>query len=99
MTCERIYGILIFMIERNILPDIIPDAVFDLGELGCGDLIIALLKSMRTLELGQIAQVRAVDPGAPVDIAAWCHMKGNELLADCCGEDSAYFYIKKGENP
>jgi len=80
------------------LPDIIPDAVFDLGELGCGDLIIALLKSMRTLESGQIARVRALDPGAPVDIAAWCNMKGNELLADCCGEENAYFFIMKGDN-
>ena len=53
---------------------------------------------MRTLESGQIAQIRAVDPGAPVDIAAWCNMKGNVLLADCCGEDNAYFYIQKGDN-
>ena len=80
------------------LPDILPDAVHDLGELGCGDLIIALLKAMLPLEQGQIAQIRAMDPGAPVDIAAWCNMKGNELLADCCGEDNAYFYIKKGDN-
>ena len=86
------------MQARNNLPNIVPDAVFDLGGLGCGDLIIALLKSLRTLETGQIAQVRALDPGAPVDIAAWCNMKGNELLADCCGEDNAYFYIKKGDN-
>ena len=85
------------MEEKVVLPDINPDAVFDFGELGCGDLIIALLKSMRPLEQGQIAQVRALDPGAPVDIAAWCNMIGNELLADCCGEDNAYFYIKKGE--
>ena len=83
---------------KNTLLNIEPDAVFDFEELGCGDLIIALLKSMRTLESGQIAQVRAVDPGAPVDIAAWCNMIGNELLADCCGEDNAYFYIKKGDN-
>lgn len=80
------------------LPDIMPDAVFDLEELSCGDLIIALLKSMRSLKPGQVVQIRAVDPGAPVDIAAWCNMKGNELLADCCGEESAYFYIKKGNN-
>lgn len=82
--------------EKIVLPNINPDAVFDFGELGCGDLIVALLKSMRTLEQGQIAQVHALDPGAPVDIAAWCNMIGNELLADCCGEDNAYFYIKKG---
>ena len=85
------------MEEKNILLNIIPDAVFDMGELGCGDLIMALLKSMRTLESGQIAQVHALDPGAPVDIAAWCKMIGNELLADCRGEDNAYFYIKKGD--
>lgn len=80
------------------LPNIMPDAVHDLGELGCGDLIIALLRATRSLEPGQIAQIRAVDPGAPVDIAAWCNMKGNELLADCCGDENAYFYIKKGDN-
>ncbi len=79
------------------LPDITPDAVCDLGDLSCGDLIIAVLRAMRPLEPGQIAQIRAVDPGAPVDIAAWCNMKGNELLADCCGEDKAYFFIKKGD--
>ncbi len=78
-------------------PNITPDGVFDLDELSCGDLIIALLRAMRSLEPGQIAQIRAVDTGAPVDIAAWCNMKGNKLLADCCGEDNAYFFIKKGE--
>ena len=86
------------MKEPIALPDITPDAAFDLGELGCGDLIIALLKSMRALEPGQVAQIRALDPGAAVDIAAWCNMKGNELLADSCGEDNAYFFIKKGDN-
>ncbi len=86
------------MKESIPLPDITPDAAFDMGELGCGDLIIALLKSMRTLEPGQVAQIRALDPGAAVDIAAWCNMKGNELLADSCGEDNAYFFIKKGDN-
>jgi tRNA 2-thiouridine synthesizing protein A len=86
------------MKEPIALPDITPDAVFDLGELGCGDLIIALLKSMRALEPGQVAQIRALDPGAAVDIAAWCNMKGNELLTDSCGEDNAYFFIKKGDN-
>jgi len=80
------------------LSDITSDAVFDLGDRGCGDLIVALMKSMRMLEPGQIARIRAVDPGAPVDIAAWCNMKGNELLADCCGEANAYFYIKRGDN-
>lgn len=97
MTTEDLHGILFCMQVMNQLPNIEPDAVFDLGELGCGDLIVALLKAMRTLETGQIAQVHAVDPGAPVDIAAWCNMIGNDLLADCCGEDSAYFYIKKGD--
>ena len=86
------------MKEPIALPDITPDAAFDLGELGCGDLIIALLKSIRALEPGQVAQIRALDPGAAVDIAAWCNMKGNELLADSCGEDNAYFFIKKGDN-
>jgi len=79
--------------EQN---NIIPDAETDMGEMGCGDLIIALMRAMKPLNAGQILKVRALDPGARSDIPAWCRMRGHELLAGPCGENGTCFYIRKG---
>lgn len=78
--------------------DLIPDASVDLGELGCGDLVMELLKAIQLLKPGQILKVHALDPAAPIDITAWCFMRKHELLAARVGEDKTYFYIRKGEN-
>ena len=75
--------------------NITPDAVTDFSRKQCGDLAIALMKKMKTLEGGQVLEVRALDAGAVNDIPAWCRMTKNELLAGPCGEDGGYYYIKK----
>lgn len=71
------------------------DAFLDLEELGCGDLVIALMKAMRTIEGGQVIRVRAADPGAPADLPAWCNMTGHRLLAGPVGEDEDEYLIRK----
>ena len=48
------------------------DVFYDFEEMSCGDLLIALLKAMRPLPAGTLVEVRALDPGAPIDIPAWC---------------------------
>lgn len=78
--------------QKNILPDV----EIDLGEMGCGDLIIALMKALKPLKAGQIMKVRSLDPGAPEDIPSWCKMRGHVFLAGPCGENNVYYYIKKG---
>lgn len=80
------------MVEQK---NIKPDVVLDLGNKGCGDLAISLMKKMRTLEGGQVLEVHALDIGAQNDIPAWCRMTKNELLAGPCGEGNAFYYIKK----
>ncbi|MCI0485322.1 MAG: hypothetical protein L0229_01850 [Blastocatellia bacterium] len=52
-----------------------PDFIIDLEEMGCGDLVIAFIKAMRPLEVGQILKARALDKGAAADIPAWCNMR------------------------
>ena len=42
--------------------------------------VIALAKTVRTVEIGQIVRVRADDPAAAGDIPAWCRMTGQEFL-------------------
>jgi tRNA 2-thiouridine synthesizing protein A len=74
------------------------DVATDLGDLGCGDLIIALMKAIHPLQAGQVLLVRALDPGAQEDIPAWCRMRGHTLLAGPNSQDPEHYYIRKGES-
>jgi len=86
---------LFFSDENARIKNMISDSEVDVGDMGCGDLIIALMRAMKSLETGQILKVRALDPGALADIPAWCKMRGYELLAvPGKGNDDRY-YIKK----
>jgi tRNA 2-thiouridine synthesizing protein A len=72
------------------------DYELDLGEQGCGQLVMELLFAMRKLVPGQTLLVTAYDPAAAADIAAWCRMTGNTLvhiLPDCSGKQ---FLLQKG---
>ncbi len=42
--------------------------------------VIALAKSIRQVEVGEIVRVRADDPAAANDIPAWCRMTGQEFV-------------------
>jgi len=56
------------------------EATWDAGELGCGELILALKLRMRQLQHGQVLCLTARDAGAPADIPAWCRLTGHLLL-------------------
>jgi tRNA 2-thiouridine synthesizing protein A len=58
----------------------IPDAVWDAGDRGCGELVLELKTRVERLRPGQILQLVARDPGAPADIPAWCRMTGHALV-------------------
>lgn len=79
--------------QKNILSDV----EIDLGEMGCGALIIALMKALKSMKAGQVIKVRSLDPGAPSDIPSWCKMRGHVFLAGPCGENNVFYYIKKGD--
>jgi TusA-related sulfurtransferase len=74
------------------------DRTLDLGEEGCGQLVMELMRAMRALAPGQTLLVTAYDPAAAGDIAAWCRMTGNTLrhiLPDASGRQ---FLLQKGPN-
>lgn len=75
--------------------DIHGDVFRDTEEMGCGNLMIALMKAIKPLQIGQILEVRALDPGASADIPAWCNLTGHTLLAGSCGDDNAHYFIRK----
>jgi tRNA 2-thiouridine synthesizing protein A len=67
-----------------------PESKFDGGDTGCGEMIIDMRIHFRTLSPGTRVAIRALDPGAPVEIPAWCRITGNELL-----EARHPFYLAK----
>ena len=57
-----------------------PDAHWDAGDLGCGDLVLQLMVRMKAMQEGEVLRLVALDPGAPADIPAWCRMTGHALV-------------------
>lgn len=68
-------------IRRNDTTTTPPDALaeWDAGELGCGELVLELRKRLRR-HPGGVLKVVALDPGAPIDLPAWCRLTRNELV-------------------
>jgi tRNA 2-thiouridine synthesizing protein A len=54
---------------------------WDAGEMGCGDLVLALRLRMDRLPPRATLKLVARDPGAREDIPAWCRMTAHTLLA------------------
>lgn len=55
---------------------------YDAGDLSCGELLIELRRRMLSLRPGDLLAVTALDPAAPLDIPAWCHTTGHDLVVD-----------------
>jgi tRNA 2-thiouridine synthesizing protein A len=54
------------------------DDTWDAGDMGCGELVLALRIRLRTMP-GRTLKLIATDAGAPEDIPAYCRLTGNEL--------------------
>lgn len=53
---------------------------WDAGDLGCGDLVIRLRFLLKEMQPGDVIRVHATDPGAPLDLPAWCRLTGEQLV-------------------
>ena len=53
---------------------------FDGGDTGCGELLLDLLLFMKRQPPDSVVRVRALDPGAPLEIPAWCRLTKHELI-------------------
>lgn len=65
--------------EQPPLPDWDFDDEFDGGEETCGRVIVNLHLYIRDQQPGLRVLVISRDPGAPVELPAWCRMTKNEL--------------------
>lgn len=55
-------------------------AKYDAEDKACGDLIFDLRFFFQSLDPGTRVCVRALDPAAHIDLAAWCRQTGHKLL-------------------
>jgi tRNA 2-thiouridine synthesizing protein A len=70
------------------------DAEWDAGDLGCGELVLALRNRLQAMPPGRILKLTALDPGAPADIPAWCRLTGHALVV----EQHPVYLIRRKEN-
>jgi tRNA 2-thiouridine synthesizing protein A len=74
--------------ERN------PEASWDAGDLGCGELVLGLFTRIKAVKPGGIFRLIVRDPAAPEDIPAWCRMTGHPLVRSAHPE----YLIQRKEN-
>lgn len=79
---------------------IVPDGVFDGGDLDCGSgLVLLIRENMQTLTVGQILEMRSREPTVADDLPPWCRMSGHEFLGVTSGADCQRYFVKKGSPP
>lgn len=56
------------------------DQTLDYRGLLCPVPIMKIAKAIKTVQVGQVVEMLADDPGAPADMKAWTKQTGHELL-------------------
>ena len=67
----------------------------DCKGLSCPMPILKLAKGIKTLEVGQVLELLATDPGSKPDVPAWCEKTGNELIETMEEEGVYKYYIRR----
>ena len=63
--------------------------------LNCPLPILKAKKMLKTVPVGEVLSIRATDPGAVADFAAFCRQTGNELVSSGQEGDVYTFEIKR----
>lgn len=69
-----------------------PTLVLDTKGLLCPAPVIKTSQAIKQIQIGQVLQVVATDPGSKPDLSSWARMTGNELLGMSEDESSPKVY-------
>lgn len=70
--------------------------VLDARGLLCPMPVIRATKAIEPLETGQVLKILATDKGSVIDLPAWAHDTGNELVTTSEESGALVFYVRKG---
>lgn len=80
------------------LDEIVPDAVFDGGDMDCGSGLILLIREhMMQVPTDGILEMRSKEPTVNDDLPPWCRMSGHQYLGIIGDPSSARYFVRKGE--
>lgn len=71
------------------------DMVLDCTGLLCPVPVVKTAKAIKQIEVGQILQMIATDPGAPPDMQAWTRQTGHEMLESHEENGTFVFYFRR----
>jgi tRNA 2-thiouridine synthesizing protein A len=71
------------------------DIVLDLKGLLCPMPIVKMAKAIKGIEIGQVIEAEASDPGVMADIPAWCKSTGNELIKMEKVDKTIKFWVRR----
>lgn len=81
--------------EKN-LGSIIPDHIFDGGDLDCGSgLVLLIRENMKKVPVGGIMEMRSHEPTVCDDLPPWCRMVGHDYLGLIGSPKHARYFIRK----
>jgi tRNA 2-thiouridine synthesizing protein A len=71
------------------------DKVLDVKGLLCPLPVIKLSKAIKEIEVGQVVQMLATDPGSRPDMDAWAKNTGHELIDSDVDSDVFRFWVRR----
>jgi uncharacterized OsmC-like protein/TusA-related sulfurtransferase len=84
------------MTEEINLESIIPDHIFEGGDLDCGSgLVLLIRESMQKVPVGGIMEMRSREPSVCEDLPPWCRMVGHDYLGIIGTPKQARYFIRK----
>jgi tRNA 2-thiouridine synthesizing protein A len=69
----------------------------DLKGLLCPMPIVKIAKAIKEVEVGQVIEAFATDPGVMADIPAWCRTTGNELITLEKQDKQFHFVVRRAK--
>ena len=73
------------------------DHKLDCKGLNCPLPVLKTKKAIDSMQLGQILEMVATDPGSIPDMRAWSNKTGHELLESRADDGLFWFYIRKAK--
>ena len=71
------------------------DQLLDCTGLLCPIPVVKTSKAIKTIEVGQVLEMVADDPGAPPDMEAWARQTGHELIDQTADGGEFRFWFRR----
>jgi tRNA 2-thiouridine synthesizing protein A len=77
------------------MAEMTPTKTLDLKGLLCPMPVVKMAKAIKEVEVGQVIEAFATDPGVMADMPAWCRSTGNELVVLEKQDKQFHFVIRR----